>query len=107
MGTGVQAMMRSLAGGSEWALINSNSVIAKAYDEGIRYFDMADTYGSHAIVGRVLKNKPRDGLTLTSKVWLLPFGLPDERNLKTPTRPSTDSSRKSAQIISTWCRFIA
>ncbi len=39
---------------------------------------MADTYGSHAIVGRVLKDKPRDGYTLISKVWLLPFGLPDK-----------------------------
>ena len=52
-------------------------VIAAAWEKGIRYFDMADLYGSHPIVGRVLKNKPRDAYTLVSKIWLLPGGLPE------------------------------
>ncbi len=78
MGTGVQGGGRT-SKQIRMGVDKFEQVIAKAYDEGIRYFDMADTYGSHAIVGRVLKNKPRDGLTLTSKVWLLPFGLPDEQ----------------------------
>ncbi len=77
MGTGVHAGGRT----SQQIRIGVDKfeqVIAKAYDEGIRYFDMADTYGSHAIVGRVLKDKPRDSYTLISKVWLMPFGLPDK-----------------------------
>jgi aryl-alcohol dehydrogenase-like predicted oxidoreductase len=76
MGTGVQAAMRS-SRQIKMGVDKFEQVIAKAYDEGIRYFDMADTYGSHAIVGRVLKDKPRDGYTLVSKVWLLPGGLPE------------------------------
>ena len=78
MGTGVHAGGRT----SQQIRIGVDKfeqVIAKAYDEGICYFDMADTYGSHAIVGRVLKDKPRDSYTLISKVWLMPFGLPDRR----------------------------
>jgi aryl-alcohol dehydrogenase-like predicted oxidoreductase len=77
MGTGVQGGGRSskqIKNGVE----KFEQVIAKAYDEGIRYFDMADTYGSHPIVGRVLKDKPRDSYTLISKVWIMPFGLPDK-----------------------------
>ena len=77
MGTGVHG-----GGRSSQQIRNGidkfEQVIAKAYDEGIRYFDMADTYGSHPIVGRVLKDKPRDSYTLISKVWLMPFGLPDQ-----------------------------
>ncbi len=82
-------------------------VIRKAYDEGIRFFDMADIYGSHPIVGRVLKDKPRDSYALGSKVWLLPLRTAREANATTPTWPSSGSSRNSAPIISTWCRFNA
>jgi aryl-alcohol dehydrogenase-like predicted oxidoreductase len=77
MGTGVQAMGRSskqIRNGVD----KFEKLIAKAYDAGIRLFDMADMYGSHAIVGRALKNKPRDSYALVSKVWLLPFGLPED-----------------------------
>lgn len=48
-----------------------------AYDHGIRQFDMADMYGTHPYVGRVLKNKPRDGFQLTSKIWTRRGGLPE------------------------------
>ncbi len=78
MGTGVQGGGRS-SKQIRMGIDKFERVIAKAYDEGLRYFDMADTYGSHPIVGRVLKDKPRDGYTLISKVWLLPFGLPDKQ----------------------------
>ena len=77
MGTGVQGGGRS-SKQIRMGVDKFERVIAKAYDEGLRYFDMADIYGSHPIVGRVLKDKPRDGYTLISKVWLLPFGLPDK-----------------------------
>ncbi len=76
MGTGVRAMNRD-SQQIRMGIDKFERVIAKAYDVGIRYFDMADVYGSHPIVGRVLKDKPRDGYTLVSKVWLLPGGLPE------------------------------
>lgn len=77
MGTGVQGMMRT-SRQIKMGVDKFEQVIGKAYDEGIRYFDMADLYGSHPIVGRVLKDKPRDGYTLVSKVWFLPGGLPEK-----------------------------
>jgi aryl-alcohol dehydrogenase-like predicted oxidoreductase len=78
MGTGVQGIMRS-SRQIRMGIDKFQQVIAAAYDKGIRYFDMADLYGSHSIVGRVLKDKPRDGYTLVSKIWFLPGGLPEDK----------------------------
>ncbi len=76
MGTGVRGIMRT-SEQIRMGVDKFEEVIRKAYDEGIRYFDMADIYGSHPIVGRVLKDKPRDSYVLGSKVWFLPGGLPE------------------------------
>jgi hypothetical protein len=38
-------------------------------DEGIRFIDMADLYGSHAFVRDVLKGLPREKYVLLSKLW--------------------------------------
>ncbi len=40
-----------------------------AWDRGIRFFDMADSYGSHTYVREVLKEIPREKTTLLSKMW--------------------------------------
>jgi aryl-alcohol dehydrogenase-like predicted oxidoreductase len=76
MGTGVRGIMRS-SEQIRMGVEKFEEVIRTAYDEGVRFFDMADIYGSHAIVGRVLKDKPRDSYMLGSKVWFLPGGLPE------------------------------
>ena len=55
-----------------------------AYDHGIRQFDMADMYGTHPYVGRVLEGKSRDKVQLVSKIWTRPGGLPE------PQRPLAD-----------------
>ena len=73
IGTGVKASNRSNAlwrSGQE----NFDATISKAYDEGVRLFDCADSYGSLPHVGRVLKGKPRDSYVLVSKVWCHPKG---------------------------------
>lgn len=44
------------------------------YDQGIRYFDMADGYGSHEYVGNAIKGLPRETITLCTKVWTHPEG---------------------------------
>ena len=49
-----------------------------AYDQGIRHYDVADMYGTHPFVARVLKGKPRDSYQLTSKIWTRPGGLPEQ-----------------------------
>ena len=53
------------------------ALLRHAYDRGIRQFDMADMYGTHPYVGRVLKDKPRDGIQLVSKIWTRRGGLPE------------------------------
>lgn len=69
IGTGVKAGNRTNA---LWRSGEANfeTTILRAYDEGVRLFDCADTYGSLPHVGRILKDKPRDSYVLVSKVWL-------------------------------------
>lgn len=38
-------------------------------DEGIRFLDMADLYGSHPFVKDVIKGLPRDRFVLLTKLW--------------------------------------
>jgi len=45
-----------------------------AYDRGIRFFDMAESYGSHPYVGEAIKGLPRKKITLCTKIWTHPNG---------------------------------
>lgn len=45
-----------------------------AYDRGMTYFDMAESYGSHPYVGEAIKELPREKITLCTKVWTHPTG---------------------------------
>jgi len=68
MGTGVRAGNRSNAlqrSGEK----NFLDTVCRAYDEGIRLFDCADSYGSLPMVAKALKDKPRDSYVLVSKIW--------------------------------------
>lgn len=40
-----------------------------AFDRGVKFYDMADSYGSHTFVREVLKEVPREETTLLSKIW--------------------------------------
>lgn len=40
-----------------------------AYDRGMRFYDMADSYGSHQYVAQAIKGMPRENLILQSKMW--------------------------------------
>ena len=76
MGTGVKGMNRSsklVRMGREAA----EACVAHAYDAGVRLFDQADLYGTHALVADILKDKPRDSYVLSSKVWLHKKGIKD------------------------------
>lgn len=61
-----------------------------AYDRGIRFFDMADSYGSHTYVGNALKTLPREKVTLLTKIWTYEDG--SDRNV--PVRESIDRYRQ-------------
>lgn len=39
-------------------------------DEGVRFIDTADLYGTHPYVQKVIKSLPRDKYTLLSKIWV-------------------------------------
>lgn len=43
-----------------------------AYDAGVRFFDAADSYGSHPFIKETLRHIPRDKVTLMSKLWNRP-----------------------------------
>jgi len=62
----------------------AESVIKYAFDKGIRFFDCADTYGTHPYTAKALKNLPRDKYTLSSKIWVSGGGIPE------PERPDAD-----------------
>ncbi len=40
-----------------------------AYERGIRFYDMADGYGSMPYVGEAIKSLPRENITLLTKMW--------------------------------------
>ena len=40
-----------------------------AYDRGLKFYDMADMYGSHQYVREVLKQVPREDTILLTKIW--------------------------------------
>jgi predicted aldo/keto reductase-like oxidoreductase len=81
MGTGFSGYNRSSnitrAGVAE-------SVIHQAYEKGIRFFDCADSYGTHPFTAAALKGIPRDNYTLSSKIWVSQGGIPE------PERPDAD-----------------
>jgi aryl-alcohol dehydrogenase-like predicted oxidoreductase len=46
-----------------------SDLLLNGYDHGLRFFDSADSYGSHAHVAEALKHVPRDNVTVLSKSW--------------------------------------
>jgi aryl-alcohol dehydrogenase-like predicted oxidoreductase len=81
MGTGFSGYNRSSnitrAGVAE-------SIIRQAYEKGIRFFDCADSYGTHPFTAAALKGVPRENYTLSSKIWVSQGGIPE------PERPNAD-----------------
>jgi predicted aldo/keto reductase-like oxidoreductase len=74
MGTGFSGYNRSSnitrAGVAE-------TIIRQAYEKGIRFFDCADSYGTHPFTAAALKGVPRESYTLSSKIWVGPGGIPE------------------------------
>jgi diketogulonate reductase-like aldo/keto reductase len=46
-----------------------SDLLLNGYDHGLRFFDAADSYGSHPHVAEALKHVPRDKVTVLSKSW--------------------------------------
>ncbi len=46
-----------------------SELLLNGYDHGLRFFDTADSYGSHPHVAEALKHVPRDKVTVLTKTW--------------------------------------
>lgn len=75
IGTGVRASNRSNALGRKGEA-HFIDTIQRAYAEGVRLFDCADSYGSLPLTAKALRSYPRDSYVLVTKVWLHPGGIP-------------------------------
>jgi aryl-alcohol dehydrogenase-like predicted oxidoreductase len=62
----------------------AESLIRQAYEKGIRFFDCADSYGTHPYAATALNSFPRESYTLSTKIWVGQGGIPE------PERPNAD-----------------
>ncbi len=46
-----------------------SKLLLHGYDQGLRFFDSADAYGSHPHVAEALKHVPRDKVAVLTKTW--------------------------------------
>ena len=46
-----------------------SDLLRNGYDHGLRFFDAADSYGSHPHVAEALKHVPREKVTVLTKSW--------------------------------------
>ena len=46
-----------------------SELLLNGHDQGLRFFDSADSYGSHPHVAEALKHVPRDKVTVLTKTW--------------------------------------
>src|SRR5438552_14811498 len=46
-----------------------SDMLLNGYDHGLRFFDAADSYGSHPHVAEALKHVPRDKAAVLTKSW--------------------------------------
>ena len=46
-----------------------SDLLLNGYDNGLRFFDAADSYGSHPHVAEALKHVPRDKVVVLTKTW--------------------------------------
>jgi aryl-alcohol dehydrogenase-like predicted oxidoreductase len=83
MGTGVRGGMRQ-SNHTRMGAENAHRLIRELYERGLRSFDLADLYGTHALFPAALEGVPRDRYTLFSKIWWRPGGIPEQE------RPDAD-----------------
>ncbi len=111
MGTGVKAGDRSNAlqrSGEK----NFNDTVRRAWDEGVRLFDCADSYGSLPMVAKALKDKPRESYVLVSKIWChakggIPADEPRDNSLAVIERFLLESGSDHLDLVQLHCQTAA
>jgi len=53
-----------------------SALLGGCYDRGVRFYDLADLYGSHSYILDALKGVRREELILSSKIWYRKGGIP-------------------------------
>jgi len=90
--TGIRTTMLGMGTGFTGGNRSSNitragvaeSLIRSAFEKGIRFFDCADSYGTHPFTAAALKGIPREDYTIGTKMWITRGGIPE------PERPDAD-----------------
>jgi aryl-alcohol dehydrogenase-like predicted oxidoreductase len=62
------------------------SLFRHAYDRGIKFFDMADLYGSHVYFREALRTIPRDDVKILTKIWWRYDGPEDAESTRESSR---------------------
>ncbi len=83
MGTGVSGGNRQ-SNQTRMGKEKFEALLKGGYDRGIRWFDLADLYGTHPYLMPALKGLPRDGYGIVSKIWWRRGGIPEKE------RPNAD-----------------
>lgn len=66
-GTGINSWNRTSALLKKHGVKGATHLVRAAYDRGVRFFDAADSYGSHTFLREALKGLPRDSYTIVTK----------------------------------------
>src|SRR5450759_2520212 len=84
-------------------------LVRAAYDQGVNYFDNADSYAngqSEIIMGKAVRGLPREGLILSSKVFWPTMPGPNGRGLSGSMLLNRSMLLSDARISNTWtCIF--
>ena len=83
MGTGVSGGNRQ-SNQTRMGKEKFEALLKGGYDRGVRWFDLADLYGTHPFLTPALKGLPRDGYGIISKIWWAKGGIPEKE------RPDAD-----------------
>ena len=84
MGTGVRGGNRQ-SNHTRMGKEKLESLLNGGFDRGVRWFDLADLYGTHPYLIPALKTIPRDKFGIISKIWWAPGGIPEKE------RPDADA----------------
>ena len=83
LGTGMKGGQRQ-SNHTRMGLQKFTTLVRGAHERGLRFFDLADLYGTHDFFQQTMKGVPRDDYSLTTKIWWNRGGIPEEE------RPDAD-----------------
>lgn len=76
MGTGMRGSRRQ-SNQTRLGKEKFEALLHRAYDRGVRWFDLADMYGSHPYVAAAFRGMRRRDYTIITKIWWRRGGLPE------------------------------